>query len=141
MKAGEEGEEGETLRTLEKINMERIGIPTFESRVSPVLDACHRMLVVDIEGDREIKRHEIGLEKTDLNGRINVFARWGIQKIICCGVSDLMCKYLAAKKIVLISGIAGELEDIVNACICNRLDDARFSMPGKSGPKEPSGEQ
>jgi hypothetical protein len=121
--------------------MERIGIPTFESRVSPVLDACRRMLVVDIEGGREIKRHEIDLEKTDLNGRIEAFTRWGIQKIVCCGVSDLMCKYMAARNIVLVSGIAGELENIVDACICNRLDDACFSMPGKSSQKEPSGEQ
>jgi predicted Fe-Mo cluster-binding NifX family protein len=120
--------------------MERIGIPTFESRLSPVLDACNRMVVVDIEDDREIKRQELNLEKTDLNGRIEIFAHWGIQKIICCGVSDLMCRCLAAKSIVLISGIAGELENVVNACICNRLDDECFSMPGKSSQKENLGE-
>jgi predicted Fe-Mo cluster-binding NifX family protein len=112
--------------------MERVGIPIFESRVSPVLDACNRMLVIDIEGERAIARREIVLEKIDLNQRIEVFARWGIQKIICSGISDLMCKYLAAKNIMLISGIAGELEKIIEACICNRLDDVCFSMPGKN---------
>jgi predicted Fe-Mo cluster-binding NifX family protein len=111
--------------------MERIGIPIFESRVSPVLDSCKRLLVVDIEGGRAVNRVEITLEKSDITERIEVFARWGIRKIICAGVSDLMCRYLAARNIVLVSGFAGKLEEILNAYICNRLNEPCFIMPGK----------
>ena len=117
--------------------MLRVGIPIFESRVSPVLDACNRMLLIDFEGGREIKRMEISLEKTNLIERIDVFTRWGIQQIICSGVSDLMCKYLVAKKIKLISGVAGELDKIIHAYICNRLNDACFKMPGKTELPQP----
>jgi predicted Fe-Mo cluster-binding NifX family protein len=115
--------------------MERVGIPVFESRVSPVLDACKRLLVVDIEGSRVVNRVEISLEKISLTERIEVIARWGIRKIICAGVSDVMCKYLAARNIVLISGIAGKLEEILNAYLCNRLDDPCFVMPGRGAAK------
>jgi predicted Fe-Mo cluster-binding NifX family protein len=120
--------------------MERVGIPIFESRVSPVLDTCKRLLVIDIDGSREVNRVEISLEKINLTERIEVFTRWGIRKIICAGVSEIMCKYLAARNIVMISGIAGELEKILNAYICNKLDDPCFIMPGKSREKSRSKE-
>ncbi len=120
--------------------MERVGIPIFESRISPVLDACKHMVVVDIDGGREVERQEISLEKTTLSERVEAFTRWGIRKIICAGVSDLMCKYLAAKNIVLISGIAGDLEKILDAYVCNKLDDPCFVMPGKRDKQGPSPE-
>lgn len=115
--------------------MERVAIPVFQARVSPVLDSCQRMVVVDIEAGREIRRQELNLEKLSVPERIEVIARWGIRKIICAGVSDFMCKFLAGKNIALISGIAGELEKIINAYVCNRLDDACFLMPGKRDKK------
>ena len=115
--------------------MERVAIPVFESRVSPVLDSCHRMVVVDIEKGREIRRRELSLEKMSVYERIEVISRWGIRKIICAGVSDVMCRFLAGKNIVLVNGIAGEIEKIINAYICNRLDNACFVMPGKRDEK------
>jgi predicted Fe-Mo cluster-binding NifX family protein len=115
--------------------MERVGIPVFESRVSPVLDSCHRMVVVDIKGGFEIQRQEISLEKLPLNQRLELFTRWGIRKIICAGVSDLMCRFLSGIDVVLISGVAGDIEKIIKAYICNRLDDTCFSMPGKKSDK------
>jgi predicted Fe-Mo cluster-binding NifX family protein len=111
--------------------MERVAIPVFESRVSPVLDSCNHMVVVDIEGGCEIRRQEISLEKMPLPERLALFTRLGIRKIICAGVSDLMCRFLAGSGIVLVSGIAGELEKIIDAYICDRLDESCFIMPGK----------
>jgi predicted Fe-Mo cluster-binding NifX family protein len=117
--------------------MVRVGIPVFESRVSPVLDTCRRMLVVDIEAGIEVmKIQEIALETIGLNERVEHFCRWGIQKIICGGVSELMCKYLEGRNIDLISGIAGDAAKVVKAFICKRLDQACFRMPGAIDRKE-----
>lgn len=116
--------------------MERVAIPVFESRVSPVLDSCRRMVVVDIEDGCEIRRQEISFQKMSIHERIEVFTRWGIRKIICAGISDVMCKFLAGKNIALVSGIAGEFEKIINAYICDHLDDACFVMPGKRDDKK-----
>jgi predicted Fe-Mo cluster-binding NifX family protein len=116
--------------------MERVAIPVFESRVSPVLDSCQRIVVVDFENGREIRRQELSLEKMSVHERIEVMVRWGIRKVICAGVSDVMCRFLAGKNIALVSGIAGEIEKIINAYICNRLDDACFIMPGKRNEKK-----
>jgi predicted Fe-Mo cluster-binding NifX family protein len=117
--------------------MERIAIPIFHDRVSPVLDSCRRMVLVDIDGAKEVNRSEITLEKMSLIERLELLSRWGVKKIICAGVSDTMCRYLAGKNILLVSGIAGEVEKIINAFICNRLDDVCFFMPGKQNPDQP----
>ena len=111
--------------------MERVAIPVFESRVSPVLDSCHRMVVIDIEKGLELRRQELNLEKMSIHERIEVMARWGIRKIICAGVIDVMCKFLAGKNIILVIGIAGELEKIIKANICNSQEYASFEKPGK----------
>jgi hypothetical protein len=42
-----------------------------------------------------------------------------------------MCRFLSGAHIALISGVAGDIEKIINAYICNHLDDACFTMPGK----------
>ena len=111
--------------------MERVAVPVFESRVSPVLDSCHRLVIVDIKRHREVTRREISLENLTLIQRLELFTRWGISKIICAGVSDVMCRVLEGSNIALISGVAGDIEKIIDAYICNRLDDSCFIMPGK----------
>jgi predicted Fe-Mo cluster-binding NifX family protein len=117
--------------------MERIAIPVFESRVSPVLDSCRRIVLIDIDDGQEVNRSEILLEKLSLMERLDMLSRWGIKKIICAGVSDTMCKFLAGQNILLVTGIAGEIERIINAYICNRLDNDCYSMPGKQRQQDP----
>jgi predicted Fe-Mo cluster-binding NifX family protein len=113
--------------------MERVAIPLFQDRISPVLDSCRRVMVVDIDNGQIIKRTAIVMDKMSLTERVEAFSRWKVDKIVCAGVSDLMCKYLSGKKIVLKNGIAGQFEEIIQAYICNRLDDECFLMPGKKG--------
>jgi hypothetical protein len=90
------------------------------------------MVIVDINHGREIKRQEISLENLTLAQRLEIFTRWGVRKIICAGVSEVMCRFLSGSRIALISGVAGDIEKIINAYLCNHLDDACFVMPGKS---------
>ena len=92
--------------------------------------------MVDIEGGCEIRRQEVVLEKMSIHERLEVITRWGIKKIICAGVSENMCKFLAGKKNALVNGIAGELEKIIDAYVCNRLDDPCYFMPGRRGVKK-----
>ena len=112
--------------------MERIAIPVFQERISPVLDACARLLVVDIDNGKEIQRTDVSLTKMSRRERTEAISRWNIDTIICGGVSELMCSYIAGRGVRLISGIAGELEKIIDAYIDDRLDQKCFLMPGKN---------
>jgi predicted Fe-Mo cluster-binding NifX family protein len=111
--------------------MERVAIPIFESRVSPVLDSCSRLLCIDLEEGIEMRREEIAVQKLSVYERLDMLCRWGIKTVICAGISELMCSLLKSRNIESVSGVVGEVEKIINAYCCGNLDDPCFCMPGK----------
>lgn len=74
----------------------------------------------NIQIERTSPFFTLTLEKMSIHERIEVMTRWGIRKIICAGVSDVMCRFSTGRKIALVSGIAGELERDLNNHFANR---------------------
>ena len=110
--------------------MVRVAIPTFRSRVSPVLDSCTRVLLVEVEHNREIERNEIYLDELSLTERMNIFRKSHVTTVICGGISDILQNMLRGSDIDLITGIAGEVDQVVGAYLSKGLDEPRFHMPG-----------
>ncbi|MFO7986248.1 MAG: NifB/NifX family molybdenum-iron cluster-binding protein [Desulfatiglandaceae bacterium] len=110
--------------------MAKVGIPIFQSRVSPVFDTCTRLLLITFEQDREIERTEIYLDKLPLTERVNILRQLDVTVLICGGISDLLYNMLSNLKIRLITGIAGKADQVFDAFISNHLHEPRFFMPG-----------
>jgi predicted Fe-Mo cluster-binding NifX family protein len=85
---------------------------------------------VDIEQNREIERREIYLEEFSLSERLNTLKKSHVTTVICGGISDVLHNMLNSEKISIITGIAGEAEDVVAAFMAHRLNEPRFYMPG-----------
>jgi len=117
--------------------MERIAIPTFQARISPVLDTCNDLLVIDIEDGKEVQRVTVSLTELSLPQRSRTIARRRIGTLICAGISDLMSRYLASCGVRLISGIAGDIDRIIEAYCHHQLCETRYQMPGKRRPYPP----
>ena len=64
--------------------MTRIAIPIFRMKVSPVFDSCTRVLLVDIEKDREVDRKEFYLDALSLNERLTILHKSGVD----VGIAD-----------------------------------------------------
>jgi predicted Fe-Mo cluster-binding NifX family protein len=110
--------------------MIRIAIPIFHNRVSPVLDTCTRLLIVDFEGKIEVERRDIPFDIYSQSERFEIVKKLNPDAIICCGISEVFDKMLQSAGIRLISGIAGNVEQVTEAFLCNRIDDPCFRMPG-----------
>jgi predicted Fe-Mo cluster-binding NifX family protein len=110
--------------------MYRIAIPIFKSRVSPVFDTCTRLSLIDFEDDRVITRKEFDLNNFSLQERLRVLKKNNVAVIICGGISDVFDTILLNSDIQLISGICGDVDEIISAFIDGRLDDPCFFMPG-----------
>jgi predicted Fe-Mo cluster-binding NifX family protein len=110
--------------------MYRIAIPVFNSRVSPVFDTCTRLLLIDFEDSRIIKRTEFALDNFSFRERLQIFAKNDVAVIICGGISDVFHTILSSSDIRLISGICGNVDEVLKAHIDDRLDDPCFFMPG-----------
>jgi predicted Fe-Mo cluster-binding NifX family protein len=110
--------------------MNRIAIPVYKSRVSPVFDSCVRLLLIDLDQNQEIDRTEIlcgGLSEIE---RLKMLQRSGVGTVICGAISDGFYKLISSAEISMVVGIAGEVDQVLGAFICNGLNDTCFFMPG-----------
>jgi predicted Fe-Mo cluster-binding NifX family protein len=110
--------------------MKKVAIPIFQNRVSPVLDSCRHMLVIDIEQDTEVDRENIYLGEMSLTERCDIFAKLEVTIVICGGVSEIFSNMLMGANIRLVNGIAGDMDDVIAAFLGECLDNPRFYMPG-----------
>ena len=108
----------------------RIAVPVWENRISPVLDTASRLLIVEIEGQREAVRSETPLEEQDIHRRCLRIKGLGIDTLICGAISRSFLGLLTASGIQIIWGISGNPEDVLDAYFEGTLDHSRFLLPG-----------
>ncbi len=110
--------------------MIRIAIPIFHKRVSPVLDNCTRLMIIDFDQGCEINRQEICLENFSLAERFSLMKKMNVNVIICCAISEVADHMIKGTKIQLICGIVGDVNQVLSAYLSNRLNESSFHMPG-----------
>ena len=116
--------------------MNRIAIPVYKSRVSPVFDSCARLLLIDLDQHREINRTEMLCEGLSELERLKVLKNSAVCTVICGAISDGFYKLISSADISIIIGIAGEVDQVLDAFRCNRLNDSCFYMPGYKRPTD-----
>ncbi len=95
-----------------------------------MLDTCTRLLIIDFEGKVRVERREISFDVYSPSERFEIVKKLKPDAIICCGISEVFDKMLQSAGIRLISGIAGDVGQIAEAFLSNRIDDPCFRMPG-----------
>jgi predicted Fe-Mo cluster-binding NifX family protein len=61
--------------------------------------------------------------------------RAGVKTLICGGISHTLHTILETSGISVVTGIAGEVEEVLSAFVSHRLDDPKFRMPGWTSTK------
>jgi hypothetical protein len=75
-------------------------------------------------------REKEDFEDLSVLERLSMLSRLGVTNVICAGISQSFHDKLTAAKISPITGIAGEVGEVLSAFICDGLNDPRFYMPG-----------
>ena len=112
----------------------RTAIPVFRDRVSPVLDTCTRVRLLDPGRMREIHCITIPLKGTSIFERAEEIKKLGVGVIICGAVSDTFYNLLKERYIDMVCGITGDIDEVALAYRDGMLADARFRMPGTNPP-------
>ena len=110
--------------------MMKIVIPVFKHRVSPVFDWCSNLLLIEIQSGLELGRIEIAAAYSDPIQLANRLVEMGVDIAVCGGIGETLAALLEARKIQLISGVSGEVCDVLVALNTGELSDPRFLMPG-----------
>ena len=108
----------------------RIAIPIWDDKISPVLDTASRLLIVDVEDQKETSRFETVLNEQDLSRRCLRIRGMEVETLICGAVSLQFSRTLMASGIDVISEISGHVEDVLKAYLKGNLFHSKFLMPG-----------
>lgn len=110
--------------------MMRIAIPQWQGRVAPVFDVAGSLLVVDFEDEREARREEIRLVRTDAPGRAAEFSHLNADVLICGAISAPLEARLSTAGVTVIGFVCGAVEDILSGFVKGELSSPAFLMPG-----------
>ena len=75
-------------------------------------------------------RCEVSLEEEPLPHRVGRLVDLGVDVLICGGISRFLTDSLKIFKITVISGVRGELNQVLDTYIAGELPGPRFTMPG-----------
>ena len=115
------------------LSVMRVAIPVSDGRISPVFDAARRLLLVDIENGREVRRTEQLVEEPELGPRARRVAEFGADVLICGAISRPLEAVLLSAGVEVIPQTCGPVEDVLKAFILGRLTEQAFVMPGCCG--------
>ena len=117
--------------------MARIAMPSWNGRISPVFDAARELLVVDVEGGRELRRSVQPLREIIIPRRVGRLAELGVNVLICGGISSPLLRMVEGAGIRVLPWMSGDVNEVLHAHLAGSLLDGRFAMPGRAGPKGP----
>ena len=112
---------------------QRAAVPSFMGRVSPVLDTCTQLCLLDPKGHGAVACWTMPVHGASLYQRVLEIQQLKIGLIICGAVSERFETLLRAAEVRLIPGIAGDLDEVIAAYCNGTLNDPRFRMPGSDG--------
>jgi predicted Fe-Mo cluster-binding NifX family protein len=108
----------------------RVALPTWDGRISPVLDVARRLLVVEIERNAELRRSETNLEETQVAFRARRLTGLGVHVLICGALSWPLEAMLVSAGVRVIAHTCGPVEDVLRAFLAGQLASGAFLMPG-----------
>jgi len=110
--------------------MIRVAIPTFQDRVSPVIDSCAHLLIIEIDQSDEVERKNVYWGDMSLAERCKILQKIDVHIVICGGISETFANMLRSLDVRLINGIAGDIEAVLSAYKGDQLNSPAFYMPG-----------
>lgn len=111
----------------------RVAISVSDGRISPVFDAARRLLVVDVENGRELRRAERVVEEQEMAPRARRVAELSVDILICGAISRPLEGMLLSAGADVVPQTCGQAEDVLRTFMAGKLTDEAFLMPGSCG--------
>ena len=110
----------------------KLAVPVWEGKVSPLFDAASRLLILQLENNRETYRSERDMDERNLARRCSHIKRLDVDTLICGAISRYFYRMLVAADIEVIPWISGPVEEVLEAYMHDTLHDSKFLMPGRT---------
>ena len=118
-------------------NATKIAIPQWQGQVSTVFDFAGKLLLIDIDGQKEINRSEIDLPEEPMPQRATRLKSLGVDVLICGAISRPLSLMITGAGIEVLPYVTGCIDEVLNAYLTGQLTQQRFTMPGcKAGARK-----
>jgi len=107
----------------------KTAIPIWDGKISPVFDTASKLLIVQLEDNREKSRIEAYLDEQNLTRRCSRIYDLEIDVLICGAISRAFYRMLVAGGVDVIPWISGPVEEVLDAWMHGTLFHSRFLMP------------
>lgn len=108
-----------------------LAIPVLRSRVAPVFNWCSRILLIPEDAPDSNAGAEMILSGvSDPFERLTVLRQKGADTLICGALSPDLFHYADHLQLRIICGIAGDIEEVLQAYRSRQLDQPCFWLPG-----------
>ncbi len=111
----------------------RVGLPVWNSRISPVFDTSERLLLVDLDGGKEVARSEVVIAEPFPPRNVERLVALGLEVLVCGGISRPLAQLVQGRGIQLIPWVSGNVDEVLAAYLADNLSSAQFFMPGCGG--------
>lgn len=108
----------------------KIAIPEWQGQVSTVFDFAGKLLLIEIDGQKETSRTENLLPDEPMPQRVARLKNFSVDVLICGAISRPMAFMIFGSGIEVLPDISGRIDEVLNAYLAGRLTEQRFSMPG-----------
>jgi predicted Fe-Mo cluster-binding NifX family protein len=107
-----------------------IAIPISQERISPLLDAAARLLLVTRRRGKEVARKKFALGPLSSEALADSVAELGVDVLLCAALSEPLLRALERRGVRVKPHLCGETEAVLQAFCCDRLNRPEFRMPG-----------
>lgn len=116
-----------------------IAVPIWQDRVSPVLDAATRLLVITRRRGAEVRRREILLGPLPAEAFARSVAELRVDVLLCAAVSEQLLRALRLRGVRVRPHLCGEVQAVLRAFCRRQLGRDEFRMPGCGGRHQQGG--
>jgi len=108
----------------------KTAITIWNNRVSPVFDVTGMALLYDSEGERICSEKQLILSNACAAEKVASLVEAGTEVLVCGAISrDALATAINAG-ISVYPFIAGDVREVLHACLSGRLVEGGFAMPG-----------
>ncbi len=111
--------------------MERVAIPIWQGRISPVLDTAERLLICEVGEGEKMSPRTVEMPTDDIRNRLALMQRLGIRTVLCGAVSRTLHDLLVRAGMTVRPWLTGQAEDVLTAYASGEPDLDRFRLPGR----------
>lgn len=108
----------------------KLAVTVWNKRIAPVFDSATTLLILDMDNGECLNSKTVTINTMNLAERSELLKNYQVQELICGAISREAEALVRMYEIGIVSYIAGDLEQVLQAWSSRILYREEFSMPG-----------